>query len=135
MGDPETQAILHSFNGDFFQLLNLMANNEGGIKGGMWGNCSVCVTLAAQHYPDTPQTGDIITGIDEAEATGAIVFQAGTKLDGHNLVTNGGRVLGVTAGGETLQSAIDSAYAAVKKIHFNGMHYRTDIGQKGLIRW
>ncbi len=135
LGDPETQAILHGFQGDFLEMLNLMVNGLGGIKARMWGGCSVCVTLAAENYPATPTTGDAITGIDDAEATGATVFQAGTKLEGDKLVTNGGRVLGVTASGATLQSAIDSAYTAVNKIRFNGMHYRTDIGQKGLRRW
>jgi phosphoribosylamine--glycine ligase len=135
MGDPETQAIMHSFNGDFLNLLNLMTTGTGGMKGRMWGNCSVCLTLAAENYPDQPRTGDVITGIEEAEATGATVFHAGTKMEGDKLVTSGGRVLGVTATGETLRAAIDAAYAAAAKIHFNGMHYRKDIGQKGLIRW
>jgi phosphoribosylamine--glycine ligase len=135
MGDPETQAIMHSFNGDFLNLLNLMTTGTGGMKGRMWGNCSVCLTLAAENYPGQPRTGDIITGIEEAEATGATVFHAGTKMEGDKLVTSGGRVLGVTATGETLRAAIDAAYAAAAKIHFDGMHYRKDIGQKGLIRW
>jgi len=135
LGDPETQAIMHSFNGDFLHLLNLMTTGTGGLKGRMWGNCSVCVTLAAQNYPGTPRTGDVITGLAEAEATGATVFHAGTKMDGDKLVTSGGRVLGVTATGETLRAAIDAAYAAASKIRFEGMHYRTDIGHKGLARW
>ena len=63
------------------------------------------------------------------------MFQAGTKQEDANLVTNGGRVLGVTAGGATLHTAIDNAYAAVEKVHFKGMQYRKDIGQKGLKRW
>jgi phosphoribosylamine--glycine ligase len=135
MGDPETQAIMHSFNGDFLNLLNLMTTGTGGMKGRMWGNCSVCLTLAAENYPAPPRTGDVITGIEEAEATGATVFHAGTKMEGDKLVTSGGRVLGVTATGDTLRAAIDAAYAAAAKIHFDGMHYRKDIGQKGLIRW
>lgn len=135
LGDPETQAIMHSFNGDFFELLHLMVNGTGAVKGRMWGTCSVCLTLAAHNYPEKPRTGDPITGIDAAEATGATVFQAGTSMVDDKLVTNGGRVLGVTASGDTLRSAIDSAYAAAAKIHFDGMHYRRDIGQKGLKRW
>ena len=135
MGDPETQAIMHSFNGDFLNLLNLIANGIGGLKGRMWGNCSVCITLAAQNYPETPRTGDIITGIEEAEATGATVFHAGTKMNGEHLVTNGGRVLGVTSTAETLQAARAAAYSAAAKIHFDGMHFRKDIGAKGLVRW
>lgn len=129
MGDPETQAIMHSYQGDFLDLFTQLPDQQTS------GQCSVCVTLAAQNYPGTPRAGDIITGIEEAEATGATVFHAGTKLVDGQLVTNGGRVLGVTAGGETLRMAIDNAYNAVRQIHFDGMHYRTDIGQKGLRRW
>jgi phosphoribosylamine--glycine ligase len=135
MGDPETQAIMHSFQGDFLELLNLMVNGTGAVKGSMWGNCSVCLTLAAENYPATPKTGDEITGIEAAEATGATIFHAGTKMAGQKLVTSGGRVLGITASADSLRGAIDAAYAAASQIHFRGMHYRTDIGQKGLRRW
>lgn len=135
MGDPETQAILHSYDGDLAELLNLMAGGPGGMTRPKRQGCSVCVTLAASGYPEAPRTGDAVSGIGEAEATGATVFHAGTKRDGQQLVTSGGRVLGVTAGGDTLQSAIDKAYLAAGKIQFAGMHYRKDIGQKGLKRW
>jgi phosphoribosylamine---glycine ligase len=127
LGDPETQAILHSFNGDFAAFLE---RGEQGKSG-----CSVCITLASAGYPDAPRVGDTITGIAEAEATGAIVFHAGTRQRNGNLVTSGGRVLGVTAGGGTLPEAIDRAYAAAAKVHFDGMHYRKDIGRKGRGRW
>jgi phosphoribosylamine--glycine ligase len=129
LGDPETQAILHHYQGD---LAELLAFNVPGSAG---PDCSVCITLAARGYPESPVTGDAIHGIEEAEATGATVFHAGTKLVDGRLVTNGGRVLSVTAGGLTLQAAIDNAYLAAGKIQFAGMHYRTDIGQKGLKRW
>ena len=135
LGDPETQAIMHSFHGDFLELLSMMVNGVGGVEGRMWGGPSVCVTLAAQNYPETPRTGDVINGISEAEATGATVFQAGTKMVDGRLTTSGGRVLGVTAGGETLSDAIENAYAAAAKIKFEGMHFRSDIGKKGLRRW
>lgn len=135
LGDPETQALMHSFQGDFGEVLSLTESGVGTIYPGSWTTCSVCVVLAAKGYPGKPRTGDVITGIEEAEATGATVFHAGTKKDGDHLVTNSGRVLGVTAGGATLQTAIDNAYAAVEKIHFDGMQYRKDIGQKGLKRW
>jgi phosphoribosylamine--glycine ligase len=80
--------------------------------------------------------GDVIRGIEAAEATGAAVFHAGTvrRPDG-TLVTSGGRVLGVTASGPTLETAIGAAYEAVSNIHFDGMHYRHDIGARGLKRW
>jgi phosphoribosylamine--glycine ligase len=95
---------------------------------------TVCVVLASGGYPGSFPTGKPIHGIPDAEATGATVFQAGTKLDSTGLVTNGGRVLGVTASGATLASAIDNAYRGVDKVAFDGMHYRTDIGRKGLAR-
>jgi phosphoribosylamine---glycine ligase len=127
LGDPETQAILHSFNGDFAAFLDHGEQGESG--------CSVCITLASAGYPDAPRVGDTITGIAEAEATGATVFHAGTKQQDGAVVTSGGRVLGVTAGGESLPEAIDRAYEAAARVHFDGMHYRKDIGRKGLRRW
>ncbi len=135
LGDPETQALMHSFRGDFIEVLTLAAHGTGTVSGRAWGGCSVCVVLAAEGYPNAPITGDAITGIDEAEATGATVFQAGTKQQSNKLLTSGGRVLGVTAGGETLPEAVKNAYVAVEKIGFRGMHHRKDIGQKGLRRW
>jgi phosphoribosylamine--glycine ligase len=135
LGDPETQALMHSFRGDFAEMLTLAAHGTGTVSGRAWGGCSVCVVLAAEGYPNAPITGDVVAGIAEAEATGATVFQAGTKQRGNELVTSGGRVLGVTAGGETLPAAVENAYAAVEKVGFRGMHYRKDIGQRGLRRW
>ena len=135
LGDPETQALMHSFRGDFAEVLTLVADGTGGISGRAWGGCSVCVVLAAEGYPNAPITGDSVTGMKEAEATGVTIFQAGTRQNGDQVVTSGGRVLGVTAGGETLPYAIEQAYAAVEKIHFRGMQYRKDIGRKGLSRW
>jgi phosphoribosylamine--glycine ligase len=79
--------------------------------------------------------GDVISGIEEAEAAGATVFQAGTRMGASGLETSGGRVLGITAPGATLQQAIAKAYAAAGHVHFEGAHYRTDIGAKGLRRW
>ena len=131
LGDPEAQALLHSFSGDFAELLS-----EPHLTRDLdWGSPSVCVVLAAAGYPEHPRAGDPITGIAEAEALGATVFHAGTRQREGRLETSGGRVLGVTAGGNSLQAAIERAYQAVSKIHFDGMHYRTDIGQKGLKRW
>ncbi len=129
LGDPETQALMHSFRGDLGELLN------GDVSTANWEQPSVCVVLAARGYPEQPRLGDAISGIAEAEATGAVVFQAGTKREGNSLLTSGGRVLGVTAGAATLPEAIENAYSAAEKIHFDGMHYRKDIGQKGLKRW
>jgi phosphoribosylamine--glycine ligase len=93
---------------------------------------SVCVVLAASGYPGQVRTGDLIEGINDC---GAVVFQAGTKRTDRGLETSGGRVLGVTASGRDLAAAISNTYTAVNKIHFDGMHYRSDIGRKGLRRW
>ena len=79
------------------------------------------------------RSGDRITGIEQVNH--ATVFQAGTKLQENNLVTSGGRVLGVTARGATLPEAIRTTYDEVRHVHFDGMHYRTDIGRKGMKRW
>jgi phosphoribosylamine--glycine ligase len=83
-------------------------------------------------YPEQVQTGHFVTGIGKAEANGAMVFQAGTKLKNNALVTSGGRVLGVTALGDTLQEAISNVYEAVSYIEYDGMQYRRDIARKAL---
>jgi phosphoribosylamine---glycine ligase len=135
LGDPETQPLMHRMESDF--LPALMASAEGRIANERiaWRpGPSVCVVLASGGYPGSFETGKPIRGIDEAEATGATVFQAGTRLGAQGLESAGGRVLGVTAGGDDLASAIDGVYRAAHAIHFDGMHYRTDIGQKGLRR-
>jgi len=96
---------------------------------------SVCVVMAAAGYPAQVRRGDRIQGIEDAEKLGAQVFQAGTAIGPSGLQTAGGRVLGVTASGPDLAAATANTYAAVEKIHFEGMHYRRDIGAKGLKRW
>lgn len=129
MGDPEAQPLMHRMRSD------LLATLVDGAPIDWKPEPSVCVVLAAQGYPGTPRTGDVIRGIEEAEACGAVVFHAATKRTPAGLVTAGGRVLGVTASGPDLPSAIARTYQAVEKIHFEGMHYRRDIGRKGLARW
>jgi len=96
---------------------------------------SVCVVMASGGYPGNFQTGMPISGIDQAEASGATVFHAGTKLRARGLETAGGRVLAVTTAGVDLAEAIQRAYTAVSHIHFDRMHYRRDIGAKGLKRY
>lgn len=135
LGDPETQALMHGYAGPLAELLVSAALDTTLPAIPPVDGCSVCVVLSAAGYPDQPQTGDVITGIEDAEEAGAVVFQAGTNQIGERLVSSGGRVLGVTAGAASLPAAIKAAYQAVKKIRFAGMHYRTDIGQKGLLRW
>lgn len=135
LGDPEAQALLYGYRGDFAELLTMVVTGNGVVRARPWAKPTVSVVLAAQGYPGAPRTADAISGIEQAEATGAKVFQAATAKAGNQLVTSGGRVLGVTATGDTLQSAINAAYRAVDHIHFDCMHYRKDIGQKGLRRW
>lgn len=135
LGDPETQPLMHRLepSTDFAEVLMASAKGSLANKSLKWKlNPSVCVVLAAHGYPGKVRTGDEITGIDDL---GAMVFHAGTKSTAQGIETSGGRVLGVTASGADLKSAIDAAYAAVSRIHFAGMQYRHDIGQKGLKRW
>ncbi|MCL6508281.1 MAG: phosphoribosylamine--glycine ligase [Bryobacteraceae bacterium] len=136
LGDPEAQPLMHRLESDWGEVLLSAARGELCAERLAWrAEPSVCVVLAAAGYPGTPRKGDVITGIEEAEALGAVVFHAGTRLGARGLETAGGRVLGVTASGATLEEAIERVYAAVSKVHFDGMHYRRDIGAKGLKRW
>lgn len=136
LGDPETQALLHRMDCDFGLLVHAAASGKLGpglLK--FHEDPSICVVLASHGYPGTVRTGDPISGLEEAAGTGAVVFHAGTRLGAHGIETSGGRVLGVTHSGATLQQAIDNAYAACDRIHFDGMQIRHDIGRKGLKRW
>ncbi|MGO9097221.1 MAG: phosphoribosylamine--glycine ligase [Bryobacteraceae bacterium] len=136
LGDPETQALLHRLDCDFAEVLLEAARGDLAGASLAWRpEPSVCVVLAAAGYPGTPRRRDRITGIDQAEAAGAAVFHAGTRSGQGGVETAGGRVLGVTASGPDLAGAIERTYQAVSRIHFDGMHYRTDIGRKGLKRW
>lgn len=128
LGDPETQTLMHRMESDFAATL------LDGAPIAWKHDPSVCVVMAAHGYPGEVRTGDAIFGIDAAEQSGATVFQAGTRMGGR-LETAGGRVLGVTASGPTLQAAMDHAYASVGAISFDGAQIRRDIGAKGLRRW
>lgn len=129
LGDPETQPILFRMEGDFAAVL-------AGEAAPRWRNDpSVCVVMAASGYPAKARTGDPISGIEQAEVGGAKVFHAGTRLGAAGLESSGGRVLGVTASGATLEQAIANSYRAVGHVRFDGAHYRKDIGSKGLKRW
>ncbi len=135
LGDPETQPLMHRMESDFVPAL--VAAAEGNLAGVTleWKKGpSVCVVLASGGYPGAYETGKEIRGIQMAETRGATVFHAGTKLHRGMVETAGGRVLGVTAGGADLREAIAKAYEAARCIQFEGMHYRTDIGHKGLAR-
>jgi phosphoribosylamine---glycine ligase len=133
-GDPETQAVLMSFRGDFAGLLMSAAIGEldESCVDVICDNYSCCVVMVSDGYPESYEKGQIITGIREAEKTGAIIFHAGTKLTDGNIVVNGGRVLGVTGVGNSLNEAVKNAYNAVEKIHFEKSYYRKDIAKKAL---
>ncbi|HTQ58178.1 MAG TPA: phosphoribosylamine--glycine ligase [Bryobacteraceae bacterium] len=136
LGDPETQPIMHRIQTDLAPLLLDAARGRLAEQPIAWKpGPSVCVVLAAGGYPGAFESGKPIHGIAQAEAAGATVFNAGTRLGTAGLETAGGRVLGVTASGADLAAAIDHAYAAARHIHFEGMHYRSDIGRKGLKRY
>jgi phosphoribosylamine--glycine ligase len=136
LGDPETQPLMHRMESDFVPALLAAAGGElAGVKLEWRSGPSVCVVLASGGYPGAYETGKAIRGIEAAEATGTTVFHAGTRMGAAGLETAGGRVLGVTAAGQDLAGAIDRAYEAVRQVHFEGMHYRTDIGRKGLERY
>jgi phosphoribosylamine--glycine ligase len=129
-GDPETQSILPRLEGDLLGALASAA--AGGLEGEIAAGetAAVTVVLAAPDYPAAGDSGTVIEGVADAEAAGALVFHAGTALHGGQLVTNGGRILDVTAVADDVASARRAAYAAVDAISFDGMRYRTDIGPK-----
>ena len=137
MGDPETQPLLMRLKSDIVPLLAEVANH-GSIKDIQleWeAGPSVCVVVASGGYPGAYEKGRIITGIEKAEALDGIkVFHAGTRTHGNDVVTSGGRVLGVTALGDDLKTTIDKAYRATNLISFEQMYYRKDIGHKALKR-
>ena len=131
-GDPECQALMVRVPGDLVPLLLAAARGEAWPPAHAWpGTASVCVNLASGGYPGKYPTGLPIHGVEAAGARpGVQVFHAGTATKDGKLVTAGGRVLGVTAVAESIDAAIAAAYAAVREISFEGMHYRTDIGRR-----
>ena len=135
-GDPECEAIMPRIAGDFAQMLHAVATGDLADMPDpdLEDAHTMTVIIAAEGYPGTPVKGGEISGIEAAEADGAIVFQAGTALDGDTLRATGGRVLAVTAAGEGLQQARDAAYAAVEKISFADGFHRSDIGWRELQR-
>lgn len=132
-GDPETEVLLNTVEGDFAELLSSAARGRLSADAvRVTGEHAVCVVLAAAGYPGTPRTGDAIHGLDAAAAIqGARVYHAGTKREGDRVVTSGGRVLGVTARGSSLSDARTLAYECTRRIEFAGMQFRTDIAGTG----
>ena len=132
-GDPETQAVLPLLESDLMEIM--MAVREQRLSGMdiRWKEqAAACIVLASGGYPGKYESGKVISGLEDAQAMGATVYHAGTKLVDGAYVTAGGRVLGVTALGNTLADAVHGAYAAAEKIHFEGAHMRRDIGSRDL---
>jgi phosphoribosylamine--glycine ligase len=131
-GDPETQALLPLLKTPLGGLLHAAATGKLADQGSLsWKSASaVAVVVAAKKYPTSPRSGDVISGVDQAEADTVQVFHAGTALDGQDLVTSGGRVLAVSATGKDLDEARQRAYAAVGQIRIKGSQHRTDIALK-----
>lgn len=133
-GDPETQAVLPRLKSDLVDIfLAIIDGRLDEIQIEWYDEAAVCVVIASGGYPESSDKGRVITGLDEAAATGAIVFHAGTKETDGNIVTNGGRVLGISALGKDIAEAIANAYKGVEKIKFENMQYRTDIGKKAFL--
>ena len=130
-GDPETQAVIPRLDDDIVPLLRAAARGELGTLRATWRHeATACVVLATEGYPATPRRGDPISGLVDALAqSGVMVFHAGTAMQEGRLVTAGGRVLSVVGRGTTLEEALQRTYASVAQIHFEGMHYRHDIGK------
>lgn len=132
LGDPEAQVVLPLIESDTFDLFSACATgNLASYHLQLKSATAVCVVLASQGYPDAYQTGKVIAGLETADAD-TFIFHAGTKKENDLFVTSGGRVLGVTCVGNGLQQTIEKTYQAVRKISFDNVYYRTDIGKKGL---
>ncbi len=130
-GDPETQVVLPRLKTDLYDIFNAVIDeNLADINIGWDDGACVCVVMASGGYPKSYEKGYKIDGIKQAESLGAIVFHAGTKTEGMDILTNGGRVLGVTALGDNLDDAIEKAYKYVDVISFKDAHFRHDIGIK-----
>ncbi|CDI05898.1 phosphoribosylamine--glycine ligase [Candidatus Nitrosotenuis uzonensis] len=134
MGDPECQPILMRMDSDLYEYLK--ASSDGSLDNlppiSWKKQTAVCVVLASKGYPDSYSKNEPISGLENISGNNIMVFHAGTKRENGKILTNGGRVLGVTALGDTLQDAITNAYSAVAKITWDNKYCRNDIGKKGL---
>jgi phosphoribosylamine--glycine ligase len=133
-GDPETQPVLFRLDSDFMDICLALTEERLSNVDVRWKDDSaICVVLASKGYPDKYEKGKIIYGLDDVKKMkDVMVFHAGTAFDNDHIVTNGGRVLGVTAIGKDIKSAKQKAYEAIEKIYFDGMHYRKDIADRAI---
>ncbi len=134
-GDPETEAYVRLLETDILDIFEASVNGTIETVDIRWKHMAVCnVFVVSAGYPGAYEKGQVITKIEDANTVpGVVVFQAGTKYEGRDLVVSGGRVLCVTALGANLREAIHTAYEAIHKLHFDGMRYRKDIGKKALV--
>ncbi|MBW9248396.1 MAG: phosphoribosylamine--glycine ligase, partial [Acidithiobacillus ferriphilus] len=135
LGDPETQALMMRLRSDLYTLLLTAARGDPLPKTLDWDSrAALCIVLATAGYPDHPRLGDPILGLNKTQGDTVKIFHAGTTTEHDTVITAGGRVLGVTALGESLSIAQQRAYAAVADIRWPGLQYRQDIGYRGLRR-
>ncbi|WP_434799771.1 phosphoribosylamine--glycine ligase [Terrisporobacter vanillatitrophus] len=126
-GDPETQSVLFRLNTDLNKIMTaIIDNNLKNIEIDYSKEEAICVMLTSGGYPEAYEKGKVITGLENLDSD-VVVFHSGTKFDKENIVTNGGRVIGITAKGSSVKEASDKVYENIKKINFEGMHYRKDI--------
>lgn len=126
-GDPETQSVLFRLNTDLNKIMTaIIDSNLKNIEISYSKEQAICVMLTSGGYPEAYEKGKVITGLENLDSD-IVVFHSGTKFDKENIVTNGGRVIGITAKGSSLKEASDKVYENIKKINFEGMHYRKDI--------
>lgn len=126
-GDPETQSVLFRLNTDLNKIMTaIIDNNLKNIEINYSKEEAICVMLTSGGYPEAYEKGKVITGLENLDSD-IIVFHSGTKFHKENIVTNGGRVIGITAKGSSVKEASDKVYENIKKINFEGMHYRKDI--------
>jgi phosphoribosylamine--glycine ligase len=126
-GDPEAQAVIPRFAGDLADLVHRAAAGGSGLDSKFVDDACVTVALASEGYPASPRTGDVIGGLDSEAVKSVTVFHAGTKREGNELVTAGGRVLYVSALGATISEARQRAYEAAAQVQWPGVYYRRDI--------
>ena len=126
-GDPETQSVLFRLETDLNKIINaILDNNLKNIEIEYSKEEAICVMLTSGGYPEAYEKGKVITGLENLDSD-IVVFHSGTKFNGEDMVTNGGRVIGITAKGNSVKEAADKVYGNIKKISFEGMHYRRDI--------
>lgn len=126
-GDPETQSVLFRLDTELNKIMSaILDNNLKNIDIKYSKEEAICVMLTSGGYPEAYEKGKVITGLENLDSD-IVVFHSGTKFDGDNIVTNGGRVIGITSKGSSVKEASDKVYENIKKINFEGMHYRKDI--------